>query len=140
MNIQVLSRKQFEEYAAKEHRLTSIVISITAHNEDEVILPMGIDNKIESILRIRANDVDDVIKGGMSLDQGIAIAKFVRHYSHQPIDKIIVHCGAGQSRSAGVAAAILKYYTGSDEQIFGNKRYTPNMLFYRKTLEALYTV
>lgn len=49
---------------------------------------------------------------------------------------LIVHCGAGVSRSAGMAAAIDKHYNGSDFEFF-KALYRPNMLVYRTMLEAL---
>ena len=51
---------------------------------------------------------------------------------------ILVHCTAGKSRSAAVAAALHKVLNGSDEAIFGNKRYSPNMRVYRMVLEEWY--
>ena len=47
-----------------------------------------------------------------------------------------MHCEAGQSRSAGVAAAIMKYLYNNDTDIFNNRYYKPNMLCYRKVLNA----
>jgi len=51
---------------------------------------------------------------------------------------IVVHCTAGKSRSAAVAAALHKILNGSDEPIFSNKRYSPNMRVYRMVLEEWY--
>lgn len=48
---------------------------------------------------------------------------------------IYVNCEAGQSRSAGVAAAICKVLSGSDDFFFRTKH--PNMLCYRKVFNAL---
>ena len=62
------------------------------------------------------------------------VAELLRSY---PDTDVIVHCDAGISRSAGVAAAILKYTTGDDSSIFQNGLYDPNIWCYRKTLEAL---
>jgi predicted protein tyrosine phosphatase len=56
-------------------------------------------------------------------------------HTHSP-DKVVVHCNAGISRSAGVAAAIAKFLTGSDECIFKDNRYLPNMYVYRKLLNT----
>ena len=49
---------------------------------------------------------------------------------------MIIHCWAGVSRSAAVAAAILKVYTGNDDQIFKSGTYAPNMYVYHKILEG----
>lgn len=55
--------------------------------------------------------------------------------AHPEAEDIIVHCTAGKSRSAAVAAALHKIYNGTDEPIFGNKRYHPNMRVYRMVLD-----
>ena len=54
-----------------------------------------------------------------------------------PDTDVIVHCDAGISRSAGIAAAILKHTTGDDSSIFENGLYDPNQWCYQKTLKAL---
>jgi predicted protein tyrosine phosphatase len=59
--------------------------------------------------------------------------------AHPEAEDIIVHCTAGKSRSAAIAAALHKVLNGSDEPIFGNKRYTPNMRVYRMVLDEWYT-
>jgi len=59
--------------------------------------------------------------------------------AHPEAEHIIVHCTAGKSRSAGVAAALHKVLNGSDEPIFGNARYRPNMRVYRMVLEEWYS-
>jgi hypothetical protein len=49
-----------------------------------------------------------------------------------------VHCGAGVSRSAGVAAALGKWLNNDDGFIFNNFSYCPNFTCYRLVLnEAL---
>lgn len=53
-------------------------------------------------------------------------------------DTIMVHCTAGRSRSAAVAAALHKIINGSDSVIFDNKQYSPNMRVYRMVLEEWY--
>lgn len=58
--------------------------------------------------------------------------------AHPEVDQILVHCTAGRSRSAAVAAALHKILNGSDEPIFGNAYYRPNMRVYRMILEEWY--
>jgi len=59
--------------------------------------------------------------------------------AHPEAKQIVVHCTAGKSRSAAVAAALHKVLNGSDAPIFDNKRYSPNMRVYRMVLEEWYT-
>lgn len=139
MNIEVMSRSKFKKYASENHNKTSIVISISSHGEQAPFVVCSHTNKIVNILNIMCNDTDrqEEQYGGMTNYIALHIARFIKDNYNNAIDKIIVHCDAGQSRSAGVAAAILKYYTNDDTQIFNNSKYTPNMLCYRKVLEAL---
>lgn len=138
MKILVMSRREFERYAYKTHRKSSIVISISSFDEplvsEKVIQFPG--NKILTVYRAVFDDTDSV-NNGITPVQAKEIAQFVKRYYTQ-VDKIIVHCGAGQSRSAGVAAAIMKWVTGDDMKIFGNPKYTPNMRCFRFVLESLF--
>jgi putative flippase GtrA len=51
-------------------------------------------------------------------------------------DKLLVHCESGISRSAGITAAISKYYFGNDNWVFNKK--IPNMHCYMQVLEKFY--
>jgi len=55
---------------------------------------------------------------------------------HPNAQQIVIHCTAGKSRSAAVAAALHLVLNGSDAPIFGNPQYRPNMLVYRHVLNA----
>lgn len=139
MAVKVMSYNEFMKYKSEHHNNCCIVISITSTNQDEVVITPNeySSAKIIKSLHIKANDADIVEKGGLTPLDGLNIARFISN-NYSPFIDIIVHCGAGQSRSAGVAAAILKYYTNDDTAIFKNPRYTPNMLFYRSVLNSLY--
>lgn len=63
------------------------------------------------------------------------IARTVKKYQHR-VNQIYVHCDAGISRSAGVAAAISKYLNNDDFKWFVSP-YCPNMTCYTKVLFAL---
>lgn len=138
MRIEVMSRNKFETYMAQNHKMTSIVVSISAIGENAPVVLKTANNGIIGALILQFNDVanPDSGYGGITEEQAIGIAEFISS-GIGIADKIIVHCGAGQSRSAGVAAAILKYYTGSDLAIYNNPMYTPNNLCYRRVLKAL---
>lgn len=58
--------------------------------------------------------------------------------AHPEAQSVLVHCTAGRSRSAAVAAALHKVLNDNDAIIFNNGRYKPNMRVYRHVLEAWY--
>lgn len=139
MNIEVMSRAKFTEYTKSNHRLTSAVISISSPHEGIVHISNSQNNGVVLLYRATFDDTDRADNTSLvplDLMQAELMAKFVKG-AIDKVDKIIVHCRAGQSRSAGIAAAILKYYTNDDTSIFNNPRYTPNMLCYRMMLTAL---
>ena len=111
MDIIVKSQKDIESYAMKEHKEKSILISIASKcMPSAMVIPCKVNGIKQFILKY-INDTD--------------------------LDLIIVQCEAGQSRSAGVAAALMKYVWNDDTAIFNNKKYTPNMLCYRTVLNEL---
>lgn len=52
------------------------------------------------------------------------------------VDRVVVQCEAGRSRSAGLAAALGKIYNDDDWFIFDNAKYNPNRYVYRTMLNA----
>lgn len=128
-----MSQFNAENYSEENNSVQSAVISITSHGDEDADIIESEYNGIEKILRLQFNDSDK--DDGITHNDAKAIAEFVKNESIY--ERIIVHCGAGHSRSAGVAAAILKYLYNDDRQIFNSKRYGPNMRCYRYVLEAL---
>jgi predicted protein tyrosine phosphatase len=51
------------------------------------------------------------------------------------IERIVVHCDAGASRSPAVGAALARVLNGDDAEFFAG-RYRPNMRVYRMMLNA----
>lgn len=97
------------------------------------------------VLRLAFDDVDndllddetDAEKYHMFNDaQAAQIASFYAQI-HDKVDTIICQCEHGQSRSAGVAAAILEYQSHNGIDIFASDEYYPNKVVFRKTLQAL---
>lgn len=138
MKVIVKSQKVAEEYGRETHEDRSILISIAAKGDPSAEVEANDKNNIKDILFLKFNDTDNPEEeNGHIVDEDAKqIKDFVEKYLDTDIDTIIVNCGAGQSRSAGVAAAILMYLTGSDKQIFDNPIYTPNKLCYRTVLKA----
>ncbi len=146
MNVSVMSRAGALTYCHKPHEEKVVMISISDPYGAYSSKPFkSRKNGVVAILPLSFADCDrpgspDVYgretaeSDIMSEEDAEKIAEFLSR--HKDCD-VIVHCDAGISRSAGVAAAILLWATGHDEQIFNSYRYRPNMLCYRKTLEAL---
>jgi predicted protein tyrosine phosphatase len=140
MRITVMNRSQAIQYCHQQHDEKSVIISIYTPVEeyhDEPFMSTIIDNGVWEILRIGFFDIDGNYPasfGRMTIDDAELIADVVA----RNLDKhIIVHCDAGQSRSAGIAAALSKYYNDTDDMFFNNPRYVPNMFCYRLMLAQL---
>lgn len=142
MRIVVMSRAQASRFFMN---MTSIekshyaCISICGLNDDP---PLKTHYPKKSLF-MTFDDIDQVCLDWMSevpmqpwdADE---IAGFVKTIANVfLIDTLIVHCEAGMSRSAGVAAAIMKWLNNDDTPIFDVPRYRPNMRCYRMTLNAL---
>jgi predicted protein tyrosine phosphatase len=140
MKIEVMNQKDVEAYAMEANFETSVIISIASRGmPSAIIIPCNINNIVD-VLYLNFNDTDDnrLEFGGIDKTDAKKIKDFVLKYEEDySIDKIIVNCEAGQSRSSGVAAAILKYMFNDDSQIFDNHKYIPNMLCYRTVLNEL---
>lgn len=92
-----------------------------------------------SVLRLNFDDVEKGEKNCITEHDARRIKAFVDNVRYR-VDRLIVHCEAGVSRSAGVAAAIMKGINGDDMPIFENGRFCPNMTCYRAVLNAFMDV
>ena len=134
MNITVMSRAELAEYYMSV-KVPTAVISIT--ERDGKNLPLEGNANIKDVLYLH---FDDEVEGNNAIkeEQARLIYKFVEEHFvlKKNCEDLIVQCFAGVSRSAGVAAAISLAIKGDDSEIFNNGRYVPNMLCYRKVLDA----
>ena len=140
MKIFVMNRKEAIEFCKHPHLAQFAMISIGTPHEDYKEVPFcNTTNNVVDICFVNFFDLDNtypIKEGLMKHEDAKKIAKFVS----QNRDKIIiVHCDAGQSRSAGVAAAISRYYNNYDFEYFDNPRYTPNMRCYHLMMNAMIT-
>lgn len=104
------------------------IISITCPNDPFV--EFADNENLISVFRMAFNDIDhDKIPGIPAPEQNdfYGLKRFVDSLH---CEELIVHCGAGISRSAGTAAAISDYMN-LGYQIFGNQKYEPNRLVYK---------
>jgi predicted protein tyrosine phosphatase len=91
---------------------------------------------LKEVLELKFKDVEAGIAQCITKRQARKIADFAkRHYGQ--VERFIVHCEYGISRSAGVAAALSEYFEGHDNGIFTNRAYSPNMTCYDYVLAAL---
>lgn len=136
MNVIIMSRSRAKKYTHQDHSEQSVVISINNLGDVPASIHGNRSNGIHDVLRVFFDDVDSG-ESSISVTDAMKIAEFVHRYQHTGIDRIIVHCEAGRSRSAGVGAAILKYLYDDDTGVFDDPKYRPNMLCYRRVLWAL---
>lgn len=134
MDVQVMRREEAVRYSFHPQNEESVVISISTPGltYGTKVFPSPY-NGIKAVLLLFFDDVESG-PDSITVDDARKIRSFLEANKGY---KVIVHCDAGISRSAGVAAAIMKHYNGDDTPIFDNPRYVPNMRCYRKMLEEL---
>ena len=134
----VMNRIEARLYSREPHSSTSIIISINDVNaKANIIYPNHrFNNNILAVLHVFFDDIEEG-PNAIKICDANAIVDFVNYWQDK-IDTIIIHCNAGVSRSAGCAAAILKYFTGSGIQIFGNNSYNPNIKVFKTILKEFY--
>ena len=109
-----------------------VLISIGEPGEDKPKVP----ESCLDVLRVELADVDRGIEGYIKFSQAHAkkILDFYHKYKHT-VKTFIIHCTAGISRSAGVAAALHRIHYNEDDQTYWTK-YLPNMLVYRTIIRV----
>ena len=128
----VLSREAARQYSYKHIGEKTIIISIT----DVASLPNKFCSNVDIVAVCRVS-FDDVEKGQMNCitkEDAQKILDFME--KHNDVNNVIVHCEAGISRSAGVCAALMWIFNGSDMDIFSNPKFKPNMTAYRTVINT----
>ena len=109
-----------------------LLISITNPNH-KVIIPKS--HYCKQILHLQFLDVEDIGNDSFNYDIAHGLLDFVdAHIS--TASAIVVHCGAGVSRSVAVASALSKIINHTDDNIFSYG--IPNMLTYITILDAYF--
>lgn len=130
----VYSRAHIERLSPHDDA-AHIIISITTTADDVARLPVCATTL--GVLRLSFFDLDQRAEGVreedlFSRDHAALIWDFVTE--HRPrIERVIVHCDAGYSRSPAVAAALARVFEGDDSAFF--RRYQPNRRVYRALLD-----
>ena len=129
-----MSREQAQEAVCEKDSPTTAIISITdVGSSPNKLYP------VDWLIGILELQFDDVESGGLNCitkEQAEEIADFILNI-HKKVERFIVHCEFGQSRSAGIAAAISEYFKKHDDGIFRSRKYNPNRTCYTYVLDAL---
>jgi protein tyrosine phosphatase len=130
-----MSRVKAREHSFKENINKCIIVSIN----DTFVDANEFNNNpnIKGVCSLFFNDVEGNGIGHMVREDADRIIEFVNRHVNN-VDEIIVHCGAGVSRSAGVCAALMLILNGNDSAIFNNGKFCPNMHCYRLVLESYF--
>lgn len=138
-NIYAFSKKEISEYI---HSIFTkfILISITGpESEGGEFIELESEYMVDRLfLRLSDANRDGESSTSHSIycDEKIAklVYDFCKKYEND-VDYIIVQCDAGISRSAGMAAALSKYYNNNDDMFFTAYGYVPNMEIYQTILK-----
>lgn len=139
-NIKVFSRQDLKNYL-KYVKIDSptIIISITDTGSKFPNFLFKNYKNLEDVIFLKFDDVGQETEGYTCMNEQDAdrIIEFVTKHSN--IENIFVHCYAGISRSAGVAAALSKIFNNDDMEYFNQTSiYVPNMLCYNLVMNSWY--
>lgn len=153
MKFIIMSREQVEDY---EYTEPHINISINSPEDPIANLSTKATGR-RAALFVDFHDIDDkelegcpILMGGIVVkeepgmkptkrvkcikpEQAKMIISFFNLWKDK-VDLVVVNCFAGISRSSATAAALSIISGGTDEFVFSNKKYHPNMLVYRTIL------
>ena len=135
MKFQVMSRQNARRYSFDTAIEKTIIVSI--NDVADEANQFASNPKIIDTCSLFFDDVEGNEANCMTRWDADNIIRFInQHLNH--IEQIVVHCGAGVSRSAGVCAALMLIINGDDSAIFDNGQYCPNMHCYRLVLESYF--
>ena len=134
MKYQILSRNKAKRLSFHLTEPT-IIISITDVDKPPVLFQRSAN--LLNVLRLSFNDVDKDGDFPMQPSMAREVIRFVSRYLDK-VKRIVVHCEAGISRSAGVCAALMVILEGTDSAVFENPKYHPNPCCYSRVLNAYY--
>ncbi|MCL2663828.1 MAG: hypothetical protein FWE83_10970 [Oscillospiraceae bacterium] len=134
MDYEIMNRKEARYASGETGSPTTAIISITdVGDEQNEFYPAS---WIHAVLHIQ---FDDVIERGyncITKTNAQEIAKFALE-NYDKVERFLIHCEFGQSRSAGVAAALCQHFEGHDNGISTDPRYFPNWTCYKYVFQAL---
>lgn len=136
MEIKIMSEIGAIKYS-KSCTNSTALISITCPCDEDVAFAKN--ENIKAIFRMKFNDLD-VGESTISELPPATIENFdglKEFLDNLPdIDVLVIHCGAGISRSSAVAAAIDEYF-GIGYDVWSRKEYFPNLHVYKLACREL---
>jgi len=133
MVITVMSRNEALKNLNASDVINTALISISSIDEE---FPQFTNANLTTLF-LRFDDVDRGTPNCINETHANKINDFIKNIPDNENQRLVVHCGAGVSRSAGVAAAIMKFLYDDDWPIFNSPKYRPNMTCYRMVLGKL---
>ena len=152
MKIEIESRESIQRRAMEPFPARTALISIADTDNCAVRLKHNPDYR----LRLKFNDVsvdhlEDMLERKPTEAEVRALAREHHMFSNADAaevaafiksilgeaETLICQCEYGQSRSAGIAAAVKQFLNGNGTEIFEDERYCPNKRVYEKVMEAL---
>ena len=138
MQFSVCSREKAKKMAYKLKE-PAIIISVTDSDKEPNIFAKN--PYIKEICRVAFDDTDpDILLKRevlMRKEDAEKIKECVIR-NKDTVERIVVHCEAGVSRSAAIMAAIQLYLIGSADAIFSNPKYCPNFFCFEMMREAFF--
>lgn len=143
VQINVMSQGNAERYCyypAKGDRTAVVSISDEWYcHRARIILAKEGRPGVKKLLREFFDDEEIGGKNVISAEQAERIASFIRDQVFAPdsrINRLIIHCEMGKSRSAAVAAATVRWLGEDDMGFFTSNVYHPNKTVYCRMLDA----
>lgn len=133
--VQISSENAAKRIADSVDVPTSI-ISITCPGDDLVQFPNN--PNIKDIFRLQFNDIDRDDNPDVPPPKQEDFSGLKAFIDRQVCELLLIHCGAGVSRSAAVGAAVNEYLN-LGQKIWGQQQYEPNRLVYRLACAELGT-
>ena len=127
-SFRIMDRYDAIEYCKEEHVHSSIIISISSANGYKPRLVKTDHNRVVAVLYLFFDD-EVIGNNTFSNEQAERIVRFVDAWKSK-VERLVVHCDAGVSRSAAVCAAMKRYLGFDNQDIFTSQQYEPNPLVY----------
>jgi len=128
MIYEIMNRKAASKSTLEPDAPLTAIISITDKGDE--LNTFHPQDWIVDILELQFNDMINEFPNGMTEAHAQLIVDFAKkHYNC--VQRFIIHCEYGQSRSAGITVALCEHFERTDNGIPKDERYIPNWYCHR---------